>query len=227
MLKLIFHPLTPLKMCFLSLMSEEGDGILCALHTRWCEIFFLLVKRWRWRCWRIPANVRPGWPFRSRRRRPSSSSQPTISFLLSQMAPSWSKKSFWKHQLNSGPFSLVSCLLWLLKLADVSGRIQRLEGVLGQAWSFTRQWVFTAFLFYLPPRKTFPPSVHSLIHCLFSFCRRPWTTAPRVSCLGPPPWPPAPHCIVSTGAATHCHISSNFIWKKQWVLYKRHKWSRL
>lgn len=51
----------------------------------WCEICFPLVKRWRRRWWWIPVNVRPDWPSRSRRRRPFSSWQPSISSLLFQM----------------------------------------------------------------------------------------------------------------------------------------------
>ena len=46
----------------------------------------LQVRRWRWRWWWwIPVNASPDWRSRSRRRRPSSCSQPSISFVLFQM----------------------------------------------------------------------------------------------------------------------------------------------
>lgn len=67
-------------------------ALFCVLfHSRhdllhWCEMCFLKAKRWRrWSWWRIPADVKPEWLSRSRRWLPSSSSPPSISFLLSQM----------------------------------------------------------------------------------------------------------------------------------------------
>lgn len=46
---------------------------------------FLQARRFGWRCWRIPVNVRPSWLSRRRPKQPSSSSQPNISFLLFQV----------------------------------------------------------------------------------------------------------------------------------------------
>lgn len=177
-------------MCFLSLMS--GEGILCALHTRWCEISFLLLKRRRWSWWRIPANVRPGWPFRSRLRRPSSISRPRISFQMSDEVDQKKRQLF---------FSLTDQTSWRVRKNRASGERAGLSLTLHTAVSAN------SFFFISPQGK------HS--HHLCTVSSTVYFPSAGVHGLLPvcaPPWPPAPHCTVSTGAATD--YPSKFLLKK-------------